>query len=370
MIYFDNAATTLKPHCVIEAVSSSLANTANSNRGMNYVSLLAASKIYATRVAISNFFNAPKANRVIFTSGATTSLNFALFGYLKPGDHVISTNLEHNSVLRPLYHLKKNGVELDIALADKHHYITPDIIKNLIKSNTKMVVMTHASNVLAHVQNIAEIGKLCRENNLLFVVDAAQTAGLVNIDMHSMHIDALCLSAHKSLLAPQGLGILCLSENINLEPILFGGTGSNTFERDMGTYYPDLLEAGTQNGPAIAGLNASLKYINDLGIDHLYSVCHELADTFERELRKFPNIVVHTDQQKFSAPIVTFTSDDSNDLSMRLSEEFDIITRSGGLCAPLVHDILGHNGLIRFSFSHFNTLDQVETTLDVLKKLL
>lgn len=244
MIYFDNAATTLKPDCVVDAVADALKNMTNANRGVNKSSLKASATIFECRLLVNRLFNVGNPKRVIFTSGATQSLNFTILGTLNAGDHVITTALEHNSVLRPLYHMEKNGINFNIIKPDKEHQITSTSIMHNIRQNTKMLIMTHASNVLANVQDISKIGELCKQHGILFVVDAAQTAGLIPIDMQKMNIDALCLSAHKSLLAPQGLGILCLSENIKVQPTIFGGTGTHTFSKNMDTGYPESLEAG------------------------------------------------------------------------------------------------------------------------------
>ncbi|WP_305768679.1 aminotransferase class V-fold PLP-dependent enzyme [Candidatus Epulonipiscium viviparus] len=374
MIYFDNASTTLKPNCVADAVSVALKTTTNANRGVNKSSLAASLNIFSTRTAVAKMFNAPDLNRVIFTSGATASLNLAILGTLAYGDHVITTNLEHNSLLRPLYHAQKFGVDVDIIKADANHKISIETIADHIKPNTHMIAITHASNILATIQDITAVGKLCAEHDILFVVDAAQTAGLIPIDMAEMHIDALCLSTHKSLLAPQGLGVLCLSNKMHVEPILFGGTGSNTFDEDMGETYPDHLEAGTQNGHAIAGLAAAIDFINDIGLDTLYTKASSLAKYFEAELKKFPGAKIYTNQDNYSIPIVSFNIEDIDavELSLKLSTDFDIITRAGGICAPLVHKALGtiNSGLIRFSFSYTNTKAEVDAALEIMRTII
>ncbi|OOB79022.1 MAG: hypothetical protein BEN19_08235 [Epulopiscium sp. Nuni2H_MBin003] len=374
MIYFDNAATTIKPPCVIEAVSTALATLTNANRGVNTSSMCANRAIYETRNKLAKMFNVSSPTLVIFTSGATQSLNMAILGTLKKGDHVITTNLEHNSVLRPLYYMKKKGVNLSIIKCNNNYTIDIDAVLSHIKSNTKMLVISHASNTLGVVQNLEHIGRICKEYSIKLVVDAAQTAGIISIDMQKMNIDALCLSAHKSLLAPQGLGILALSKNININPISFGGTGTHTFEQTMNIGLPESLEAGTQNGHAIVGLSAALDYINEHKIEKLYNKAHDLAKYFEQELAKIPNVIIYTNQSVLSTPVVTFNVMGSSavDISFLLSKDYDIITRAGGLCAPLVHHMLDttDKGIIRFSFSHNNTKQEVDIALEALKIIL
>lgn len=373
MIYFDNAATTLKPQCVIDTVSFALSSLSNANRGVNSSSMHANREIYKTRSKIDKMFNVGNPARVIFTSGATQSLNMAILGILKKGDHVITTNLEHNSVLRPLYHMQKKGVNLSIINCDSNYTISVENILPHLTVNTKMLVMTHASNVVASIVDVEPIGRFCAEHGIIFVVDASQTAGIIPIDMQKLNINVLCFSAHKSLLAPQGLGILALSENINIQPILFGGTGTHTFDKTMDIGLPECLEAGTQNGHAIAGLSTALDFITQNGITTLYNKASKLAKYFEEELSKIPDTTIYTNQNIFSTPVVTFNNKNQSatNISYTLSEKHQIITRAGGLCAPLIHNMLKttQDGVIRFSFSYNNNLDEVDFALNALKNL-
>ena len=264
MIYLDNAATTMKkPQCVIDAVVAAMTNMGNAGRGANEASLDASRMIYDTREKISDLFNLQNPSRVAFTCNSTESLNTAIKGILNSNDHAITTSLEHNSVLRPLYELQDKGMELSIVNCDENGNLDYNDFEKLIKNNTKVIVCTHASNLVGNVLDIKKIGSIAKKHNLIFIVDASQSAGVFDIDMQEMNIDVLCFTGHKGLLGPQGIGGLCVREGINIRPLKSGGSGVNTFSKTQPTEMPTHLEAGTLNGHAIAGLNAALNYLNE-----------------------------------------------------------------------------------------------------------
>ena len=270
MIYFDNAATSLqKPDSVADAVYDAIKNIGNSGRGAHKASLEAGRVIYATRELLARLFHIKECSRIAFTSNATESLNVAIKSLLHTGDHVITTELEHNSVLRPLYEMEANGVELTIIKSDVLGNIKIEDIKSQIKKNTKMVICTHSSNLTGNLLDIKKIGALCKEQSLLFVVDVSQTAGVFSIDVEEQNIDVLCFTGHKGLLGPQGTGGIYVKEGITISPLKSGGSGISTFLKTQPSVMPECLEAGTLNGHGIAGLNASVAYILEKGIDNI-----------------------------------------------------------------------------------------------------
>ena len=230
MIYFDNAATTMhKPQCVIDAVCGAMKTLGNSGRAVHGHAFDASRTIYAAREKVARLFGCPLPRNVVFTCNATEALNTAIFGSFQPGDHIISTDLEHNSVLRPLYALQRQGVAVDFLPADRQGCIRYEDFAKYVKPNTRAVVCTHASNLTGNLLDLQKIGDFCRENGLLFLVDASQTAGVFPIHMEKMHIDILCFTGHKSLLGPQGTGGMCLREGVSVRPLKCGGTGVQTY---------------------------------------------------------------------------------------------------------------------------------------------
>ena len=268
MIYLDNAATTMKkPQCVIDAVVAAMSHMGNAGRGATSAALDASRIIYDTREKISDLFNLQNPSRVAFTCNSTESLNTAIKGILSSGDHAITTALEHNSVLRPLYDLQAKGMELSIVDCDENGNIDYNDFEKLIKENTKAIVCTHASNLVGNVLDVKKIGSIAKKHNLIFIVDASQSAGVFPIDMQDMNIDILCFTGHKGLLGPQGTGGICVREGIDVRPLKVGGSGVNTFSKEQPVEMPTHLEAGTLNGHALAGLNAALDYLKEEGID-------------------------------------------------------------------------------------------------------
>lgn len=376
MIYFDNAATTLhKPPEVIEAVVHAMTTSGNASRGTHTGSLAASRTVYETRKKIADFFHCSRADHVIFTSNSTEALNIAICGTLGKGDHIISTDLEHNSVLRPLYHLEEQGASLTFLSANKKGCIDYDDFKRSIKPNTKAIVCTHASNLTGNVLDIERIGRIAKAHNLLFIVDASQSAGCIEINMETMNIDILCFTGHKSLLGPQGTGGLCIHESVEIRPFKRGGSGIHSYEKGQPQAYPSRLEAGTLNSHGIAGLCAAINYINTITIPVIAKKEQELLWHFYKGICNIPEIHIYGDfDTKERAAILSLNIEgyDSGTVSDVLSQEYDIATRPGAHCAPRMHQALGttETGAVRFSFSSFNTMEEVETAIRALKELV
>jgi len=376
MIYFDNAATTLhKPHEVIEAVVHAMTTAGNASRGTHTGSLAASRTVYETRKKIADFFHCSRADHVIFTSNSTEALNIAICGTLGKGDHIISTDLEHNSVLRPLYHLEEQGASLTFLSANKKGCIDYDDFKRSIKPNTKAIVCTHASNLTGNVLDIERIGRIAKAHNLLFIVDASQSAGCIEINMETMNIDILCFTGHKGLLGPQGTGGLCIHESVEIRPFKHGGSGIHSYEKEQPQAYPARLEAGTLNSHGIAGLCAAINYINTITIPVIAKKEQELLWHFYKGICNIPEIHIYGDfDTKERAAILSLNIEgyDSGTVSDLLSQEYDIATRPGAHCAPRMHQALGttETGAVRFSFSSFNTMEEVETAIQALKELV
>ena len=374
MIYLDNAATTVhKPPCVAEAVVNAMGNLGNSGRGVHGTSLTASRVIYDARAALAALFNAPSPARVAFTSNSTEALNTAILGLFSAGDHVISTDLEHNSVLRPLYLLQQQGVAVDFVPADTQGQIHYEDFEKLLRPNTRAIVCTHASNLTGDTLDIAWIGKFAREHGLLFIVDASQTAGALPIDMVAMNIDVLCFTGHKSLMGPQGTGGLCVAEGVEIRPLKSGGTGVQTYLPHQPVEMPTHLEAGTLNGHGIAGLGAALGFINSVGIKAIHNHEMMLMQRFYEGVRNLEGVTIYGDFTRDRAPIVTLNIGDipSGEVADILSGEFSIATRAGAHCAPRLHTALGtvEQGAVRFSFGYYNTIEDVDAAIAAVRSI-
>lgn len=375
MIYFDNAATTLrKPECVVQAVADALCSLGNSGRGIHGGALSASRIIYDTRVALAQLFGAEGPDRIAFTSNSTQALNIAIKGVLNPGDHVITTALEHNSVLRPLFELEDQGVELTILSADSKGNLCYADFEKEIRPNTKAIVTTHGSNLTGNLLDISRIGTIAKKHGLIYIVDASQTAGVFDIDVQQMHIDILCFTGHKSLLGPQGTGGIYVRDGVEVRPLLSGGSGVQTYLRKHPPQMPTALEAGTLNGHGIAGLGAAVRHLRETGLDTIRQTEQSLMWSFYTQVREIPGITVYGDfSTPNRCPIVTLNvrDYDSGEVSDALSAEYGIATRPGAHCAPLMHKALGtvEQGAVRFSFSHYNTLDEIKIAVSALREL-
>ena len=375
MIYLDNAATTLrKPPQVGQAILEALGSMGNSARGAHEGSLGASRTVYAARAKLAAFFRCPRPDHVIFTSGITESLNTAICGLIGRGDHVISTDLEHNSVLRPLYRLEaERGVALDLVLAGQDGNPDYSAFETLMRPNTRAVVCTHCSNLTGNIVDVARVAEIAHARGALLIVDAAQTAGTRPVDMRLLGADVLCFTGHKGLMGPQGTGGLCIREGVVPRPFKVGGTGVQTYSRSQPEPFPVCLEAGTLNGHGIAGLSAALDFLNETGLDRIQA--HEAALTrrFYEGVRSVPGVTVYGDfeGEHGAAVALNIGSLDSGSVSDILSEDYGIATRPGGHCAPRMHQALGTagQGAVRFSFSWYNTMEEAGLAAAAVREL-
>lgn len=375
MIYMDNAATTLqKPECVAKAVVNAMNSFGNAGRGLNDASMGASRVVYDTREKLCRLFHGENPKQFAFTSNATESLNTAIQGLIGPGDHVITTMLEHNSVLRPLYEREAAGVELTILKCDTYGNISYEEIEAAIRENTKAIVCTHGSNLTGNLTDIGRIGAIAKKHGILLIADASQTAGLIPIDVQEMQIDVLCFTGHKGLYGPQGTGGIYVRPGVEIKPLKRGGSGIETYNKNHPTQMPTALEAGTLNSHGIAGLNAALTYIEETGVEHICQLALERMWQFYEGVCDIPGVTVYGDfSGKERVPIVSLNIEDfdSAEVSDELLTEYGIATRAGGHCAPLMHEVLGNveQGAVRFSFSHFNTQEEVEKAISAIREL-
>ncbi len=375
MIYLDNAATTLhKPESVIEAVCDALRTMGNSSRGTHEASLNTARTVFGTREKLAGFFGVSGPNNVIFTQNATEALNIAIRGLVPEGSHVITTECEHNSVLRPLYLLEREkGVELSFLKADPAGNIDPEEIETLIRDNTSLIVTTHASNLTGNMVDVKRIAEIARAHGIRYVVDASQTAGSKHIDLSETGIDAVCFTGHKGMMGPQGTGGLVLREDIGIRPFKVGGTGVQSYLRTQPEDLPVRLEAGTLNGHGIAGLGAAVDFIESTGREVIDERERSLMMRFYEGVRNIPGVKVYGDYSGDRAAITALNVGDvdSGQISDILSFEYGIATRPGAHCAPLMHKALGTEaqGAVRFSFSYFNTEEEIDAAVNAVREI-
>ena len=375
MIYLDNAATTLqKPQCVIDAVLQAMTTLGNAARGAHEGALSASRVVYDTRCKVAKLFGCQKAENVIFTSNSTEALNIALNGIFETGDHVITTDLEHNSVLRPLYRLEKQGViELSFVPADRQGRVDYADFEKLIRPNTRAIVCTHASNLTGNRIDLERVGAIARKRGAMFVVDGSQTAGALPVNMESMGIDILCFTGHKGLMAPQGTGGLCIREGVQIRPFKVGGSGVHSYDQEQPTAYPTRLEAGTLNTHGIAGLSAALDFIAQTGLETIHEKKSALMRRFYEGVSAIEGVTVYGDfgGQRAAVVALNIRDYDSGAVSDALYAQFGIATRAGAHCAPRMHQALGttDRGAVRFSFSWFNTLQDVDAAIAAVAEL-
>ena len=369
MIYFDNSATSfIKPKAVAEAVYNAINNLGSPNRGIYTVGLDASRLIYEARSTIAAMFNTTSAN-LSFTSGATESLNIAISGLINANDHVITTHTEHNSVLRPLY---KQGADISFLPCDSEGVVIYDTLDKLLKPNTRAVVVNHISNVTGNIINLDILSQFCKKNSLYFIVDCAQSAGCVPID--ASIADVLCFTGHKYLYGPIGTGFIIVKDDVPIKHYKVGGSGNNSFDQEHSLKMPERLEAGTINIHSIAGLLAGVKYINEKTQSKITEKTSHLTKYFIKGLQEVDNIKIFGDFKSLKrGAVVSLLIDNktADDTAMELSAKYDIATRQGSHCAPLMHKILktDKTGLVRFSFSYFNTIDEINQGLIALKNM-
>lgn len=375
MIYLDNAATTLhKPQQVIDAVVHAMQSMGNCARGTHEEALDAARTVYDARVRLASLFGCPRVDHVAFTANSTEALNMAINGLIDPGDHVISTDLEHNSVLRPLYRLEaEHGAELSFVPADKLGNVDYADFERLMKPNTRAVVCTNASNLTGTVLDIERIAKTAHSHGALVIVDASQTAGCWPIDMKKMGIDVLCFTGHKGLMGPQGTGGICVKEGIEIRPFKVGGSGVQSYSRTHPAEYPTRLEAGTLNGHGIAGLGAAARFISETGVENIHAKERSLMLRFYEGVKDIEGVTVYGDFTKDKTAIVALNIRDyeSGEVSYELSQGYGIATRPGAHCAPRMHKALGtaEVGAVRFSFSFYNTEEEIDEAIRAVAEL-
>lgn len=375
MIYLDNAATSFpKPDGVYDAVVECMKNyAANPGRASHDMALKASSKIIETRQCISKLLNISNPLNIVFTSNATEGLNIGIKGVVKKGDHVISTVIEHNSVLRPLNYLSKQGVEVTLLGVNENGYINLKDLKKEIRKNTKAIIINHASNVLGTVQNINNIGAIARKSGIIFILDASQSAGAIPIDVESDNIDILAFPGHKGLFGPQGTGGLYIREGINLSDFKQGGTGSNSNSMNQPDFLPDKFESGTLNTPGIAGLCEGIKFIEKIGIKNIQKHEEDLMEHLLTELKKLSYVKMYgpsTHENRGAVLSIVIENMDSSQVGYLLNKK-DIAVRTGFHCAPLIHGIMGTNksGTVRISPGYFNTHSNIETIVKALKEI-
>ena len=375
MIYLDNAATTRpKPPGVAEAVVEAMNHWGNSGRGAHEEALSAARAVYALREKLAGLFGCPRPDHVVFTPNSTHALNIAISGLLGPGDHVISTDWEHNSVLRPLYRLEENGGAVSFLPADREGRLDYDRLPALLRRETKAIVCTHASNLTGDMVELKTMADFAKKHGLLLILDASQTAGVFPIHMEDMGIDVLCFTGHKSLLGPQGTGGLCFRQGLDIRPFAVGGPGVQSFLEHQPREYPTRLEAGTLNSHGLAGLGAAVDFLLETGMDTIRGHETALARRFYEAVRELPGVRVYGDFTKRDrAPIVTLNIGDydSAEVSDELAERFGIATRPGAHCAPRFHRCLGteDQGAVRFSWSCFNTEEETDAAAEAVRIL-
>ena len=378
-IYLDNASTSFpKAPTVATAMSDYITNRGiNINRGSYALAYDVEDIIYTTRQRLNTLFNGHDPSHVIFTQNVTMSLNMVIKGLLKAGDHVLVSSMEHNAVMRPLTQLLDKGITFDTIPCDSTGSIQMDSIEPLIRPNTVAMIINHASNVCGTIQPLELIGPICKAHNLQFIVDAAQTAGVIPIDVKACHIDALCFTGHKGLLGPQGIGGIILTKEMaqTLTPLIAGGTGSFSHLETMPTHMPDAFESGTLNLPGIIGLNEGLSYIESQGMENIHN--HELALTqaFLEGLQSIDGInIVGKQNIQDRTAVVSITIDgmDPANIAYELESTYHIMTRVGLHCAPRAHQTLGTypEGTVRFSFGYTNTLEDVEAALSALNTIV
>ena len=377
MIYLDNAATTIsKPQAVIDAVAQAMCSLGNAGRGATSGALDAARTIHACRAKLARLLGCPRADRVCFTPNSTVALNTAINGVVRPGDRVVTTVLEHNSVLRPLNRLAaERGVTVEHAGCDVSGALDYDELERLVTPGTRAVVVTQASNVTGNAVDVARVAAVAHAAGALVIVDASQSAGTAHIDMQAMGLDVVCFTGHKGLMGPQGTGGLAVAEGIDVAPWAMGGTGVHSFDPLQPLEWPTRLEAGTLNGHGIAGLSAGLDFIEARGgVEAIAAHERALAGRFLAGVREIPGITLYGafDQPTRSAIVSLNVGDiDSAEISDALMQGWGIATRPGAQCAPLMHRALGTEcqGVVRFSFGYFNTTEEVDTAIDALRNL-
>ncbi len=375
-IYMDHAATAgNRPESVVKSMTEQMYYSGNAGRGGHNLSLRASGIVYEARKKMAALLHAQAPENIAFTYNATESLNIAIKGCLNPGDHVITTVLEHNSVLRPLYELREQGVLLSIIDCDTQGNLNWQALSEAIRPETRAVVCTHASNVTGNCIDLDRMDAFIRENDLLWILDASQTAGSLNIDVSTYDIDILCFTGHKGLMGPQGTGGIYVRAGLQIRALKSGGSGFDSFNEKHPLIMPELLEAGTLNVHGLAGLSAALDFIMSVGTKTIHDKEIFLMRRFLEGIQDINGIKIYGDfSTDKRAPIVSLNigEEDASEVADLLNREYHICVRSGAHCAPLMHRALGteRQGTIRFSFSFFNTEEEIDQAIEALKEVL
>jgi len=379
LIYLDNGATSYPKPDEVYTFMDSFYRSFGVNPGRSGYDLCmeTGALVDTTRKMLANFFNGNDPNRLCFSYNSTDALNLIIFGMLKQGDHAITTTLEHNSVLRPLYHQSKfNDVEVDYIPFDTNGFVEPDDIKQKIKANTRLVIVNHASNVIGTVQPVGAIGRICREYGVPFAVDASQSAGKIPIDIEQLHIDVVAFTGHKSLLGPTGIGGLYVSEGVNIRHTRAGGTGVRSADRMHLAEYPYRLEYGTGNIVGIAGLHAGLKWITERGIDSIHRHEMKLTRMLRDGLSELDGVSLYCqDDLVDHIGVISFNIDGMEALNTGtlLDGDYNIACRTGLHCAPLVHEQLGTaqiGGSARIGIGPFNTEEHIKAAIEAIGEIV
>lgn len=377
IIYLDNAATTFpKPKEVLDKTVEAYSRYGvNPGRSGYDLCLMAGEMVADTRKVLTRFFGGSDPNRLVFAANATDALNLLIQGVLGGGDHAVSTTIEHNSVIRPLNHMARDrGVEVDFVPVEADGRVDPRAIAKRLRPNTRLVLVNHGSNVIGTIQPVGEIGQLCRAHGMTFAVDTAQTAGVVPIDMHAMCIDVVAFTGHKSLLAPTGIGGLCVGDAVDIRPTRFGGTGVNSVNPYHLEEYPYRLEAGTSNVLGIAGLYFGQAYIATRGLDAIYRHEMELFARLQAGLAGIAGVTLHgTTSVEDRLPVLSFTiaGRDPGDVGTLLDVEYNIAARTGLQCAPLIHRQMGTeaHGTVRLSVGPLNAEGDIEAAIRAVAEI-
>lgn len=371
MIYLDNAATSFKkPNTVIKAMCDCIyKGCANPGRGGHGLSVEAGKILYNTRNSIAQLFNIDNPDRVVFCKNTTEALNFGIKGVMSRGGHIITTSMEHNSVIRPIKALEKEGVTHSVLKGDKNGNLDIDRLEKLIRRDTKLIVMTHSSNVCGNIYDIEKASSIAQKNGVLFMVDAAQSAGCVKLD--AQQVDLLAFPGHKGLLGPMGSGGLYVADGVKLASIIEGGTGSLSESMRQPDFFPDMLESGTQNVPAVAGLGAAAEFLLNEGTDTIYEYEDSLRKRFEEKIKNIDNIAVYGADAKTAITAFNIAGKDCVEVAQKLSDDYGIATRAGLHCAYLAHKTLEthETGCVRASFGYFNTPKEVDYAVDCIYKI-
>ncbi len=378
-IYLDNASSSYPRSPLIKAMMDEYleSGVGNIGRGQYASAYSLEEKVFEAREALSSFFNAPDPSSIVFSAGGTASLNLFLKGYLKEGDHVIVSPLEHNAVMRPLEDLRNKGLVEYSAMPCRKGVADPSALEKLIRSNTRAIVCNHASNVSGSVQDIDAIGRVANDCGLVFCVDSCQSAGCIGIDVQRMNINFLAFTGHKGLLGLPGIGGAVIS-GLEIEPLICGGTGSVSSSFDMPKFAPDRFEAGTQNIPGILSLKCGVDFINSVGLENIRKHKQELRNHFlnliaNSRISEFVSVAGSDSVENSGIVSISVKSHDAASVADDLDRKFGICTRVGLQCAPLAHKTLGTfdaGGTIRFSFSYFNTIDEVEYAVGALEEII